>query len=119
MRQALALDYTAGAEEQAQAGHERPLDRCARWRPLVFCLLTYALVAAVLTNLCTVAHIVTSTCGSTNAASTARRHLAPLERAFKARSGLEGGGVEDGALVLVERARGSDGAAMRADYLNK
>ena len=30
VRQAQALDYVATPEEQAQAGCERPLDRCGR-----------------------------------------------------------------------------------------
>jgi hypothetical protein len=47
--------------------------------------------------------------------------LLALERGLRARGAQDpgGGSLEDGALALVERARGSDSPAMRADYLSK
>jgi hypothetical protein len=35
------------------------------------------------------------------------------------RAGFESGGLEDAALAALERARGSDSPALRAEYLSK
>jgi hypothetical protein len=122
VQQALALDYCAPEEEQAQAGHERPLDRCGRGGPAARRPPGSSRACAwpCLTQ--------PECCCSSGQALSGKlmcprplyRHLLALERALKARAGQdEGGGLEDGALALLERARGSDAPALRADYLSK
>ncbi|KIY97817.1 flagellar associated protein, partial [Monoraphidium neglectum] len=53
------------------------------------------------------------------AAEERAQQLAPLDRAFRVRAGFESGGLEDAALAALERARGSDSPALRAEYLSK